>query len=357
MNIKKLKRFSIRFLLILTVPCAILAADLGRQRAYDRALERLPTVFPGGFVSTQEPTGLRRLQSQLAAMIGVQVSNRTIRTLEIYPREPSVVEAMTEQQARFLSELPPADNLFICNFEFSLSQVALQLSHTPDGILSLGGCRLRDSALRDLHLPHLTTLDLNSCQAVQGLDSIGQNFPELRSLHLDYCETIVSIPASLKGCRQLSSLSVAGPNVTDESLMGIDALIELKRLSVENAPVSDKPFVELNRLSQLQSVYFSDISVTDLTLAQLARLSQLQHLELCRSRLITNAGLAHMRGKSSLVVLRIVGIPGITDDSADTLGSLTNLKRLWLQGTQIGPRTSQRLAEMKQLETLHSSMQ
>lgn len=357
MNLKKLKRFSIRSLLILTVPCALVAADLGRQRAYDRALERLAVVFPGSNVSTHEPIGMRRLQSQLAAMIGVKVSNCTIRTLEIYPREPSAVEVMTEQQARFLSELPPADNVFINNFEFSLSQVALQLSRKRVTSLGLGGCRLRDSALRDLHLPHLTILDLNSCKALQGLDSIGHAFPELRLLHLDYCESIVNIPASLKGCRQLASLSVAGPNVTDESLMGIDALGELKRLSVWNVPVSDKPFVELNRLVQLQSVIFRDTNVSDSTLAQLSRLPQLQQLTLSRSKLITNAGLAHLRGKSSLIELRIDGLPGITDDSADTLGSLSNLKELWLQGTQIGPRTSHQLAEMKQLKTLHSSTQ
>lgn len=353
----KLKRFSIRTLLILTIPCATLAADLGRQRAYDHSLERLATVFPGSNVSTQEPTGMRRLQSQLAAMIGVQVSNRTIQTLEIYPREPSVVEAMTEQQARFLSELPPAEHLVISNLEFSLSQVALQLSRTPNGDLALGGCRLRHSTLRDLHLPHLTSLDLNSCEALQGLDSIGQDFRELRSLHLDYCEPIENIPASLQGCRQLASLSLAGPNIKDESLMGIEALVELKRLSVENSPLSDKPFVQLSRLVQLQSVSFRNTNASDSTLVQLARLPELKHLTLSRSKLVTNASLAHLRGKSSLIELRIDGIPGITDDSADTLASLSKLQELWLQGTQMGPRTSQRLAEMKQLKILRSSLQ
>ena len=357
MNIRKLKRFSIRALLILTVLCAILAADLGRQRAYDRALERLATVFPGSNVTTQESTGMRRMQSQLAAMIGLQVSNRTIRTLEIYPREPSMVEVMTEQQVRFLSELPPAHNLFISNFEFSLTQVSLQLNRKRGSILSLGGCRLRHSALRDLNLPHLTTLYLDSCEALQGLDSIGHDFPELLSLHLEYCESISNIPASLKGNRKLTSLSLAGPNVTDESLIGIDTLSELKHLTVWSSPVSDKSFIELNRLAQLQSVHFRDTNVSDPTLAQLARLPQLQSLVLSRSKLITNAGLAHLRGKSSLIGLRIDGLPEITDDSADTLGSLINLKELWLQGTQIGPRMSQQLAEMKQLETLHSSMQ
>jgi hypothetical protein len=102
------------------------------------------------------------------------------------------------------------------------------------------------------------------------------------------------------------------------------------------------------------SVQLRHTQVTDSTLAQLAKLPDLRTLILSGSAEITDKGICHLKDML-LEELRIDGypeIPGIIDQSAETLGSFSHLKELWIYGTHVGRSTIQQIARNRKLKCI-----
>ncbi len=347
-------KFGIRTLLILTSLSALAAWDLYRQESNERAIARFEAVFPGSFLVLENPTGLRRFQSTFAQWMGLSLTNRKLKTIEVYPKDPSQLQELSRQQIQLLRDLPPAQHVLLNNFQFSLRDVTIRLRSDSDNSLYLGGCRLNQSELADLNLPSLRGLNLNSCQDICGLESIGTSFPQLRNLTLEFLNPLKDLAESLRECRQLESLHLAGPSVSSRTLDGVTNLHSLRTLSIWDSPIADSAFRDIDKLHQLCEVQLRNTRISNATLAYLSKLPNLKKLTLSDNPSLTDESISRLNGMK-LEVLRIDGfpdMPGITDASADVFGSLSHLNELWLHGTHVGRRTVQQIARHRKLQNL-----
>ncbi len=118
-------------------------------------------------------------------------------------------------------------------------------------------------------------------------------------------------------------------------------------------PLGLRNLVGVDFLSDVRSLDYRSFDcngqVTDAGLMHLKGLTSLQHLMLAGSR-VTDAGLIHLKGMTMLQYLDVIETQ-VTDAGLEHLKGMTNLKFLWLGGTHV---TDAGLEHLKGLPNLQS---
>lgn len=185
--------------------------------------------------------------------------------------------------------------------------------------LSIGSCKVTDAGL--LNVANLKSLEYFAVGSLpvkgNGLAVLKQ-CPSLRELSLsglelnDQAITHVAAISSLERLR----LYYIGTEITDESLNQLSTLTALKKLSIvmkdaSQMPITDAGIEHLSHLKNLQFVWLNHCEkVTDEGLAHLEGLSSLRELRLDGSR-VTNAGAERLKQK----------IPGVSVTVPTTMRS------------------------------------
>ena len=143
-----------------------------------------------------------------------------------------------------------------------------------------------------------------------------------------------------------------GPRLVPDWLqtsLGKDFFAELEGVQLD-APETDAGLAQLRGFTTLRSLHLFGTPVTDDGLANLRGLTNLRFLDLTGTK-ITDAGLAQLRGLTNLQSLDLTGTK-ITDAGLANLRELKNLNALNLYGTKITDAGIANLRELTNLETL-----
>ena len=127
---------------------------------------------------------------------------------------------------------------------------------------------------------------------------------------------------------QVISISLSGPEITDEHLKKLDT----------------------NRLPALTTLDLRDASITDDGLAHLIPLTTIQRLNLAGTA-VTDDGLEMITSLEGLRTLIVAG-PEITDAGMQSIGTLKQLEELNLVGAPISDEGLAHLSELRQLNAL-----
>jgi hypothetical protein len=217
--------------------------------------------------------------------------------------------------------------------------------------LSLGGFQLYDSAFIFLSgFRELESLDL------RGVSFSGENMEPLRELPLltdvDVDPEIIDdeileflIPIS-------PVLNMSGSRVTNEgirSLAGADHIVALN-LS-HNPRVDDSSMLYVAAMTNLKTLVLVNTNVGDQGVSQLTGLDKLAFLNLNSSRNVSDRSAGILGSMDSLQHL-LINRTGITDRGIPLIARLPRLRRLSIEGTDIGVNSLPHLVGMSSLEQL-----
>ena len=106
---------------------------------------------------------------------------------------------------------------------------------------------------------------------------------------------------------EVTSVSLACENLTDDGLGDIELLAQLKSLHLRDSQITDAGLTHLEALSQLENLVLDTRGITDVGLEHLKRLAKLQRLILPMTPQITDAGLVHLEDLTRLELLNVRG--------------------------------------------------
>jgi internalin A len=250
-------------------------------------------------------------------MVGARKLKEALPNLTI---RPAFVEQMTEP-------------------EFRVGGTARRDEANPKGPvawLNLGGAEVNDAGFGHhlKELPELRTIYLSDTQVTNaGLSPLAKQ-AQLRVLHLSLNRNVGdSGLAHLSGLTALEELHLTSTAVTDTGLSHLAGLTQLKTLSLGRTKIAGTGLSHLAGMSRLESLDLCETPLMDGGLAHIGRLASLEYLWLEGTR-ISDEGLGHLKGLTGLKTLDLrhtsVGDKGLKQ----LLGSLTNLRRLSLEGTR-----------------------
>ncbi|NQT17242.1 MAG: hypothetical protein HQ582_31095 [Planctomycetes bacterium] len=121
----------------------------------------------------------------------------------------------------------------------------------------------------------------------------------------------------------LESLSIYGPEITDEVLESLPRLPQLRALALSSVSITDAGLAHVERLGDLRDLYLTNTRITSAGLKHLRQLKRLDRLSLDNTR-IDDAGLVHLSGLANLRYLDL----SRTDLNGSGLRHLKNLKHL-----------------------------
>jgi hypothetical protein len=160
----------------------------------------------------------------------------------------------------------------------------------------------------------------------------------------DFCG--IDLFASVVGA-ELSALTLSGMQL--DSYMG---LTELRCLRINtSAGSTDKELVHIRRFRKLESLCLARTDVTDAGLRHVRGLTTLREIDLYEAGFITDAGLAHIEGLKQLRSLNLM-LTQVTDAGMVHLRGLTNLRELNLCFTKVGDVGLAQLEALNNLEIL-----
>lgn len=148
----------------------------------------------------------------------------------------------------------------------------------------------------------------------------------------------------------VTSLTLRGREFSQDDIGSLNEFPSLKSLDLASTGITDDSLDKLVELKNLESLSLDNTKVTDRGLAKLESL-QLKQLSLtgtCPGQL-TVSGIGRLQ---SLTSLNVTGCE-LTDDSAEAIGALSNLKRLYLGRTQMTAACLPALCNLKNLELLN----
>ena len=137
--------------------------------------------------------------------------------------------------------------------------------------------------------------------------------------------------ASFKGCRNLTSLYLAGSRVTDAGLVNFKDCKNLTVLALGGTPVSDAGLTNFKDCQNLTVLNLGFTQVTDAGLANFKNCKNLTVLELAG---MTDAGLANFKDCRNLTVLNL-GITHATDSGLANFKDCKKLTTLTVVGRQV----------------------
>jgi Leucine-rich repeat (LRR) protein len=144
---------------------------------------------------------------------------------------------------------------------------------------------------------------------------------------------------------------VAGWVVAQEGTVVTDDKSGTTAVNLRSTWITD---VDLDRLARLQDLRILDLSLTNLTDAGMERLKSLPlvtDLNLVYAELITDAGVAYLKGWKNLERLNLRGTK-VNDTGLEHLKRLTSLKSLDLSFTEVTDNGLEHLASLTELQQL-----
>ncbi|CAI5469230.1 unnamed protein product [Closterium sp. Yama58-4] len=143
--------------------------------------------------------------------------------------------------------------------------------------------------------------------------------------------------------------------LSDAILGHVSTMTHLKSIDLSSSSgASAEGIKHLYRLQWLEKLNFSKSDVLDSALESIGSLSSLKQLLLSFTKL-TDAGLSHLTGLSSLQLLSLTECMGVTNASMVNVGRLTGLEELWLGGTAVTDDGLQQLTALIKLKGLWTS--
>jgi beta-lactamase regulating signal transducer with metallopeptidase domain len=123
---------------------------------------------------------------------------------------------------------------------------------------------------------------------------------------------------------------------------------------INNSLDSDKALAIIPQFTKLQKLTLKGTQATDEGLRHLAGMTSLREVRLLDSRLVTDAGISHLKDCRDLEVLQVLNSQ-IGDESLRMLRKMPNLISLNLAGTQITDKGLRYLSKLSRLEILRLS--
>jgi Leucine-rich repeat (LRR) protein len=174
--------------------------------------------------------------------------------------------------------------------------------------------------------------------------------------HLKHLRHLDLLPARdrdlvyIKDLSSLRTLSIGGPDVSDDGLRNLAGLTDLLALRLNFTNCTDEGLSHIEKLIHLHSLSLMGTRVTDAGLEHLKGLVNLKWLTLRQTR-VTDAGLEHLKKLPDLAFLDLAQTR-ITDAGLKRLGELTQLHMLDVSGNQITDTGMMYLGTSKKLEHL-----
>lgn len=182
-----------------------------------------------------------------------------------------------------------------------------------------------------------------------------KRFVHLRNLALSGTRFTDAAMAHLKYLKKLEDLSVCrvgvneSPELTDKGLGTLSELTSLSHLMYHGARVTDAGLAHVGELRALEGLHLTCRQATDRGLQSLAKLDRLTWLGLTNQAAMTGTGLAALPAPEKLENL-FMGY--INDAGIETIMRFSNLRYLFIGGTDITTDGFRRLRDLKKLEKL-----
>ncbi len=162
--------------------------------------------------------------------------------------------------------------------------------------------------------------------------------------------------------------------ISDQGFLSIGKMPNLVELNLMNTPVTDESISLLSDLKALRKLRlrgtqisgenvtaFASMPIVDLELSEtnfgnagmaaIAKMPKLEKLNLWLTK-IDDKGLAELQGKTSLTLLNLDNVAGVTDQSIPLIVGLQNLELLHLGGTGVTESAVPQLKTLSKLKTL-----
>lgn len=193
-------------------------------------------------------------------------------------------------------------------------------------------------------------VNLSDRTDLAALELVGQ-LRDLKVLYLVHCKQLDD--EHLAVCRRLKKLRklYLPAQIGDAGMRHLDVLTKLQVLHLADAKITDRGLSYVKEMSRLKELSLWRCQhVADAGLEHLKVLQALRSLDLRRCPQLTDRGLEHLKGLKSLEHLDFSVVPGITTAGLRHIQGLTGLKRLG--ATRTGIRDLEPLRYLTQLESL-----
>jgi hypothetical protein len=172
-------------------------------------------------------------------------------------------------------------------------------------------------------LPDLKRLDLSLTRiSDHGLRAL-KTAPAIEDLNLYFAEQISDEgTAVLRNWKHLKRLNLRGTKITDSTLEVLAGVPTIEWLDIGWAQVTDTGLDHLSSLTNLRSLTMGGNKLTDTALQFLRQMPQIEHLDIGGTQR-TDSGLWSL---------------SLTDAGVQAIATVTEIRELWLAGTNIiGP--------------------
>lgn len=150
----------------------------------------------------------------------------------------------------------------------------------------------------------------------------------------------------------IRSIDTSRPTASDDDLKYLAELAELKELgSLERCRITDDGLPMISQLSCLRRLTLNSSEITNAGLAHLAGKTDLTALSLSNMPKVNDAGLQHLSGLTRLEKLTLFNT-GVCGSGFEALGQLQQITRLNLNGSPIADEHLAKLLPLKKLEHL-----
>jgi Leucine-rich repeat (LRR) protein len=209
--------------------------------------------------------------------------------------------------------------------------------------------------------------------------SVISQLPDLNSLWLRGDEASGKFLSGLRSGSRLEEIGLCYEPIPEDGLRHISTLKSLQRLSLHMSPITDADLSRLGPMPGLRSIYIftapnvtdtgighiakmkdverldlHEVAITDISLVHIASMTSIKTVDMgsLASLKITDAGLKHLQGKTSLIGLGIDG-SSVTDAGLVHLVKLKNLQELGLGSTAVSDAGLATLSGLTNLEYLN----
>ena len=205
-------------------------------------------------------------------------------------------------------------------------------------IAKLGGkATVREGAIREVELSRtpITDTQLSHLASLKAIEVLNLETTEVGDLGV----------AALTPLTSLHTLNLSHTMLSSKGLLSVGKLTNLKRLNIGHTLVETLQGIE--QLSKLEGLSVSGNGVGDTALTSLAALSSLKELDLSYTE-ISDAGLKKLPPLQSLDL----NATEIGDDGFEVLAGMSGLKQLRINYGRFTDKGVQRIAALKNLESL-----
>ncbi|CAI5462113.1 unnamed protein product [Closterium sp. Yama58-4] len=166
----------------------------------------------------------------------------------------------------------------------------------------------------------------------------------------------------IKAASQATGLSLANLNgLSDDILAHVSTMTHLKGIDLQYKPgffrwaafsgMTAESMKHLYRLPRLEKLDLRGRDISDSALEGIGSLTNLKSLYLDRTK-VSDAGLRYLTRLPSLIILSLTGCMSVTDAGMVHVGRLTGLQSLWLDGTAVMEDGLQQLTGLTNLKQL-----